>query len=153
VYCPNGTEVGSEAFEYKLRWFDRLRAELSARYTPDDFVVVVGDFNVAPDGRDLWDPERFEGRLLFTDDERNALQRLVDFGLVDCFRRHDERPGQYTWFDYRTNGFARGEGMRIDHVYATQRLAARCRSVVHDCEPRGWAKPSDHCPVTATFES
>ena len=151
LYCPNGTEVGSAAYAYKLAWFARLRDQLDRHHRADEDILLVGDFNVAPDDRDLHDPEQARGRLLFTDEEHAALRNLVDFGLVDCFRQHDERPGQYTWFDYRTGGFARGEGMRIDHVYATPGLARRCLSVVHDPEPRGWDVPSDHLPVTATF--
>jgi exodeoxyribonuclease III len=151
LYCPNGTEVGSDAFDYKLRWFTRLREQLDRHHDPSEDILLVGDFNVAADERDLHDPESARGRLLFTDEERAALQNLVDFGLVDCFRQHDDQGGRYTWFDYRTGGFARNEGMRIDHVYATPRLTRRCTSVVHDPEPRGWDVPSDHLPVTATF--
>ena len=151
LYCPNGTELGSEAYDYKLDWFRQLRAELDARYDAADPIVIVGDFNVAPDDRDLWDPAGHEGRLLVSDAERQALTNLRDFGLQDCFRKHVAEGGQYTWYDYRTNGFTRGEGMRIDHVYATAPLYERCTSVVHDAEPRGWESPSDHVPVTATF--
>lgn len=152
LYCPNGTEVGSDAYEYKLAWFARLRAELDAHYSAEDPIVVVGDFNVAPDARDLWDPDNYVDRLLVTKQEREALQNLVDFGFTDCFRKHSPDGEQYTWFDYRTNGFQRNQGMRIDHVYATATLAERCVSVVHDAEPRGWDTPSDHLPVTAKFE-
>jgi exodeoxyribonuclease-3 len=152
LYAPNGTGLQSDAFEYKLGWFRRLRAELDAHASASESIVIVGDFNVAPDDRDVWDPERFRGRLLFTDQEHDALQHLVDFGLFDCFRHHVKEGGHYTWFDYRTGGFQRGEGMRIDHVYATAPMRDRCRSVLHDPEPRGWDVPSDHVPVTARFE-
>jgi exodeoxyribonuclease III len=151
LYCPNGTEVGSDAYAYKLEWFARLREQLDRHHDPSEDILLVGDFNVAADERDLHDPQSARGRLLFTDEERAALRKLLDFGLVDCFRQHDDRGGQYTWFDYRTGGFARGEGMRIDHVYATSSMARRCTAVVHDPEPRGWDTPSDHLPVTATF--
>jgi exodeoxyribonuclease-3 len=151
VYAPNGTELGSKAFAYKLSWFRRLRAELDAHCKPSDPVVIVGDFNVAPDDRDVWDAAAFAGRLLFTDEEKHALSELVAFGLRDCFRQLHAEPGQYTWFDYRTGGFARNEGMRIDHVYATGPMADRCVEVVHDHVPRSWDVPSDHVPVTARF--
>jgi exodeoxyribonuclease III len=151
LYCPNGTEVGSDAYRYKLDWFARLRAELDAHCDPGDPVVVVGDFNVAPDDRDLWDPRGYRDRLLVTAQERAALRTLLDFGLVDCFRERCGEPGHFTWFDYRTGGFGRNEGMRIDHVYATRALADRCTSVIHDGEPRRWDTPSDHVPVTARF--
>jgi exodeoxyribonuclease-3 len=151
LYCPNGTELGSDAYDYKLAWFRRLRAELDASYEPSDPIVIVGDFNVAPDERDLWNPSEYEGRLLVSGPERAALQELQDFGLQDCFRRHVSEGGHYTWYDYRTNGFVRGEGLRIDHVYATAPMYARSERVVHDPEPRGWDTPSDHVPVTAYF--
>jgi exodeoxyribonuclease III len=151
LYAPNGTGLQTDAFEYKLAWFRRVRAELDAYASPAEPLVMVGDFNVAPDDRDVWDPERFRGRLLFTDQEHDALQHLVGFGLHDCFRHHVSEPGHYTWFDYRTGGFVRGDGMRIDHVYATAPMRDRCESVTHDLEPRGWDVPSDHVPVTARF--
>lgn len=152
LYCPNGTEVGSDAFAYKLAWFRRLRAQLDAEASPSDPLLLVGDFNVAPDDRDLWDPAAARGRLLFTDEEHEALAHLVEFGLHDCFRAHVTEGGHYTWYDYRTNGFQRGEGMRIDHVYATAPMLARCREVEHDAGPRAWESPSDHVPVTARFD-
>ncbi len=152
VYAPNGTQVGSDAFTYKLQWFRRLGEELRRHCSPTEPILVVGDFNVAPDERDLYDPPAFEGRLHFTDDEHRALADLLSFGLVDCFRKHHPEGGHYTWFDYRTGGFTRNEGMRIDHVYATPPLADRCTEVVHDHEPRAWDTPSDHVPVLARFD-
>jgi exodeoxyribonuclease-3 len=151
VYAPNGTQVGSEAFAYKLQWYARLRAQLDRAHRPNEPLALVGDFNVAPDDRDVWDPGYFRGRLQFTDEEHAALRNVTDFGLVDCFRAREPAGGHYTWYDYRTNGFQRGEGMRIDHVYATAPLAARCTGVEHDVAPRRWAGPSDHLPVIATF--
>lgn len=152
LYCPNGTAVGSDPYVYKLEWFRRLRAELDAQYSTRDPVLLVGDFNVAPDDRDLWAPDEARGQLLVSEPERAALAHLQAFGLVDCFRQFCPDAGRYTWFDYRTNGFERNEGMRIDHVYATAPLAECCREVVHDLTPRGWSSPSDHIPVSARFE-
>ncbi|MCH9687519.1 MAG: exodeoxyribonuclease III [Deltaproteobacteria bacterium] len=151
LYVPNGTELGSDAYRYKIAWLHRLRAELDATGTPDQPLVIVGDFNVAPDERDVYDGKHFEGRLLFTDEEHEALGNLVGFGLHDCFRKHVADGGHYSWFDYRTNGFQRNEGLRIDHVYATTPMAERCTEVVHDPKPRGWEVPSDHLPVVAKF--
>jgi exodeoxyribonuclease-3 len=151
LYCPNGTELRSEAYDYKLAWFRRLRAELDATCEPTDPIVIVGDFNVAPDDRDLWNPGHDDARLLVSPPERQVLRELTEFGLSDCFRRHVSEGGRYTWYDYRTNGFFRGEGMRIDHVYATAPLYERCTEVVHDDAPRAWDVPSDHVPVTAHF--
>jgi exodeoxyribonuclease-3 len=152
LYAPNGTQVGSEAFHYKLAWFARLRAQLAALHRPDESIVVVGDFNVAPDARDVWDTEYFRGRLQFTDDEHHALAELCGFGLADCFRKHVEDGGHYTWFDYRTGGFAKNEGMRIDLVLATAPMLARNASTRIDLAPRRWDGPSDHAPVVAMFE-
>lgn len=151
LYCPNGTALGSDAYTYKLEWFRRLRAELDAHSSAADPILLVGDFNVAPDDRDLWAPQDAAGHLLVSAPEREALAHLRAFGLTDCFRAHCEEGGHYTWFDYRTNGFDRNEGMRIDHVYATPPLATRCVRVVHDGAPRSWDVPSDHVPVTAHF--
>lgn len=152
LYVPNGTEIGSEAFAYKLGWIRRLRAELDAHERPDGDVILVGDFNIAPDDRDVYDADGLRGSLHCTPQERAALTELLEFGLADCFRCLEAGAGHYTWYDYRNNGFERGLGMRIDHVYATRSLQQRCTSVVHDSEPRGWESPSDHVPVTARFE-
>ncbi len=151
LYTPNGTSLGSEAFAYKLTWLERLRAEIESNHEPGDDIVVLGDFNIALEDRDVWDPEAFRGRMLFTDDEKSRLQALLDFGFTDCFRKHEAGGDHFTWFDYRTNGFERNQGLRIDHIYATPALAERCVSVQHDGVPRGWDTPSDHVPVTGRF--
>ncbi|MBX7081185.1 MAG: exodeoxyribonuclease III [Nannocystaceae bacterium] len=151
LYAPNGTELGSDAFAYKLAWYERLAQQLRHHHRPDEPLALLGDFNVAPDDRDVWDPEAFRGRLLFTDQEHAALQRLLDFGLHDCFRAHESGAGHYSWYDYRTGGFGRNEGLRIDLVLATEVLARRCTAVTHDATPRGWDTPSDHVPVVARF--
>lgn len=152
LYAPNGTQVGSEAYAYKLAWYARLRAQLDALHRPDEHVVIVGDFNVAPDARDVYDVEYYRGRLQFTEPEHRALAELCAFGLTDCFRAHVPETGHYTWFDYRTGGFAKNEGMRIDLVLATAPMLARCTGVRIDYGPRKWDGPSDHAPVIATFE-
>jgi exodeoxyribonuclease-3 len=151
LYVPNGTTVGSEAFRYKLEWYRRLRAELEATATPSDPIVIVGDFNVAPDDRDVYDPARWQGGILFTDEEKAALQHLLGFGLQDCFRLHVAEGGHFSWFDYRTNALQNNEGARIDLVLATAPMAARCLEVSHDLVPRSWDVPSDHVPVLARF--
>ncbi len=152
LYAPNGTELASEAFTYKLAWFERLRAQLGARHTAAEPIVLMGDFNIAPDDRDVWDPQRFRGRLLFTPEEHAALAALCEFGLVDGFRRDCDAGGHYTWFDYRTGGFGRNEGLRIDLVLAARGLVDRVVSVHHDHVPRGWDVPSDHVPVVVTID-
>ena len=152
LYAPNGTEIGSEAFAYKLAWFRRLRDELAARYSPDDPVLLGGDFNVVPDDRDVYDPEGLRGTLHLTDEERAALSELCGFGLVDCFRARSDAAGVYSWYDYRHAAFARRMGMRIDLLLATRPLADRCVEVIHDEGPRTWPSHSDRLPVAGRFD-
>lgn len=152
LYVPNGQALGSEAFAYKLAWLRRLRAELDADCRADDPVVLCGDFNIAPDARDVVSVEAMEGHTHFSPDEHEALANLQGFGLHDCFRKHCDEGGHFTWFDYRAASFERGDGMRIDLVLATDPLYRRCVEVVQDLGPRGWEKASDHCPVRARFE-
>jgi len=151
LYVPNGTSLGSAAFEYKLAWLERLREEIASNYSPDQAIAVVGDFNIALEDRDLYDPERLRDQMLFTEDEKSRLRALLDFGFTDCFRKFESGGDHFTWFDYRTQGFERNQGFRIDHIYATDSLAQRCLGVTHDMVPRGWDTPSDHVPVTGRF--
>ncbi len=152
VYVPNGTEVGSERFAYKLAWFRRLRQMLAASSTPDDPLVICGDFNVAPEDRDVYDPDAWRGQLLFHPDEHKALRYLMDWGLRDAFRLHTTEGGHYSWWDYRGGMFHRGMGLRIDLCLISAPLVTRCRSVAIDREARKGEKPSDHAPVVAEFE-
>jgi exodeoxyribonuclease-3 len=152
VYVPNGSEVGSPPYEYKLAWLDALRRWLAEEHDAGGPLVILGDFNVAPDHRDVYDPERFEGRILCSDAERAALARLLDWGLEDLFRRYQEAGGHYSWWDYRAGRFRRNQGLRIDLILATATLAARATGCRIDPGPRGLERPSDHTPVLATFE-
>ncbi len=147
AYVPNGREVGHDHFHYKLSWLGRLRDDLAANASPDADVVVVGDFNVAPDDRDVWDPAHFVGSTHVTPEERAALAAVQDWGLVDVFRQEHEEPGLYSWWDYRDGSFHKKHGMRIDLVLATAPLAARTEAIVIDREARKGTKPSDHAPV------
>jgi len=151
LYVPNGTAVGTEAFAYKLAWLERLRLELGQSFAPSDPLVVCGDFNIARDARDVVSVEALVGHTHFTPEEHAALDGLEGVGLRDCFRKHDQEPGRFTWFDYRDGSWERKQGMRIDYVYASAPMYERCTGVVHDWEPREWDTPSDHVPVTATF--
>jgi exodeoxyribonuclease-3 len=153
LYVPNGQDLESEAYAYKLAWLKRLRAELDADHDPQNPLILAGDFNIAPGDGDLHDPESRRGTIHFSDAEHEALAQLLEFGLSDCFRAVSDEAGVYSWYDYRMAAFERGVGMRIDHVYATAPLVARVESVVHDAEPRGWDTPSDHLPVTVRFRS
>jgi exodeoxyribonuclease-3 len=148
VYVPNGQAVGTPAFAYKLEWLERLRKDLAAHATPEQPVLVCGDFNVAPEDIDVYDPKKWEGSILCTDEERAALQNLLSWGLVDVFRdKHAGEAGLYSWWDYRMGAFRRNKGLRIDLALATRPLAARCQGAVVDRRPRELDKPSDHAPV------
>ncbi|HEY9284248.1 MAG TPA: exodeoxyribonuclease III [Pyrinomonadaceae bacterium] len=153
VYVPNGQSVGSEKFKFKLGWLQQLREFLDEHYWPDDDeALLCGDFNVAPEARDVHDPDLWRGRILFSEPEKKALRHVQEWGFTDAFRLHEQRPGFYSWWDYRAGGFRRNEGLRIDHVWVSEPLAARCRRAWIDKEPRGWERPSDHTPVVAEFK-
>lgn len=152
LYVPNGTALGSEAFTYKLDWLARLRGELDARFSAEDQVILCGDFNIARDERDVWSVASMKGGTHFTPEEHAALDALEGFGLRDCFRKFDEEPGRFTWFDYRDGSWEKKKGMRIDYVYASAPCYERCTEVVHDWEPRDWDTPSDHVPVVAKID-
>jgi exodeoxyribonuclease-3 len=147
VYVPNGKFVASPSFPEKLAWLARLRDTLDARENPKTDVLVCGDFNIATDERDLYDPEAFRGKVHFHPDELSALAKVRDFGLSDAYRQHHSEGGAYSWWDYRGGGFRKNEGLRIDYVFLSASLAARCTSAVMDQEPRRLDKPSDHIPV------
>ena len=152
VYVPNGQEVGSPKFQYKLDWLDCLRTFLKTTYTPEDALVLCGDFNIAPEARDVYDPVALDGEVLFHPDERAAFTRLLEWGLGDTFRLHHDEPGLYSWWDYRGGAFRRNLGIRIDHILATPPLVRQCTAVTLERELRRLPKPSDHIPVVATFQ-
>lgn len=151
AYFPNGGEVDSDKWRYKLAWMERLRAHLRSHADPAEPLLLCGDFNVAPEARDVARPEEWEGTVLCHPEARAALQRLVDWGLRDTFRLHHAEGGFYSWWDYRQLGFPKNNGLRIDHVFATAPMAARCRAASIDREERKGKQPSDHAPVMAEF--
>ncbi|HAQ23970.1 MAG TPA: exodeoxyribonuclease III [Acidimicrobiaceae bacterium] len=151
-YVPNGREVDHDHYRYKLDWLGRLHDDLAANTQPDsDPVVVVGDFNVAPDDRDVWDPKELEGSTHVTEPERQALGRLAALGFVDVFRERFDSGGLYSWWDYRGGAFYKRMGMRIDLIYASAPAAAAVDFVLVDRNERKGEKPSDHAPVIADF--
>ena len=152
VYIPNGQAVGTDKYKFKLEWMKSLREFFDAHYDEREPVLLCGDFNVAPEERDVHDPQLWEGRVLFSRRERAALEKIKDWGFVDAFRLHTEEGGHFSWWDYRAGSFRRNAGLRIDHIWTSQPLAARCRASWIDKEPRGWERPSDHTPVVATFD-
>jgi len=147
LYVPNGQSVDSDKFQYKLGWLDALmdwlRDEL-ARYSS---LVVLGDFNIAPEERDVHDPKAWEGQVLFSPPEREAFRKLLQLGLTDSFRLFDQPEKSYTWWDYRMNAFRRNMGLRIDHILLSAALAKTCKSCGIDKEARKLERPSDHAPV------
>lgn len=152
AYVPNGAEVGSEKYRYKLDWLAAFETFLAGELARHDDLVTVGDFNIAPEDRDVHDPAAWEGKVLVSPAERAAFQRLLDLPLTDCFRRLEPGGDHFTWWDYRAGGFRRNRGVRIDHILASDALAARLVSCDVDKEPRRHERPSDHAPVMATFK-
>jgi exodeoxyribonuclease-3 len=150
VYVPNGRAVGHEHYLYKLSWLERLRAHVAATAQPSDAVVIAGDFNVAADDRDVYDPAKFEGETHVTPPEREALAALQAWGFDDMFRRHYDTGGMFSWWDYRAGDFHQGRGMRIDLVLGTPRV--RSSWCVIDRNARKGQLPSDHAPVVVDFE-
>lgn len=152
AYVPNGSSVGSDKWDYKLAWIERLRAYLDT-LDPAQPIALCGDFNVAPDDeRDVAFPDQWRGSVLTHETVRDALATLRAWGFVDAVRLHHHGAGPMTWWDYRRLGFQRGDGLRIDHIYATESLARRCVDAYVDRDERKGDKPSDHAPVLAVFE-
>jgi exodeoxyribonuclease-3 len=156
AYVVNGKTVGSAEYELKLAWLDALGAWLRSAFDPAERLLVVGDFNVTPDDRDVHDPERWRGQNLCSEPERERLRALMAWGLVDLLRLHEPGPGPFTWWDYRQGAFHRGWGLRLDLALGTRPVAERCTAVRVDREERkptaGEGKPSDHAPVLVVLE-
>lgn len=151
AYFPNGQDVGSDKWRSKLEWMARLERHLSRTYRPDQPLVLAGDFNVAPDDRDVARPEEWRESVLCHPDARVALGKIAAWGLVDGLRLTEPGPGPYSWWDYRMLAFPKGNGLRIDHVFVTSPLASRCvRAWVERNERKG-KLPSDHVPVMVEF--
>ncbi len=153
IYAPNGRTVGSPFYAAKLAWFDRLARWLGEACDPSDALAIGGDFNVAPADEDVFDPAACHGGTHVSEPERRAFARLVEWGLVDAYRRHSNEPQRYTWWDYRAGWFHKNYGMRIDHLLITRSLAARSRWAEIDREARkGKPTPSDHAPLVVDLD-
>ncbi len=152
VYVPNGQEVGSEKYAYKLGWLAALGGYLRAELARWPRLVVLGDWNIAPEDRDVHDPKAWEGHVHVSPVERAALAGLLALGLTDVFRRFEQPEQSYSWWDYRQGAFRRNAGLRIDLVLASPALAERCTGSHIDVAPRRWERPSDHTPVLASFD-
>lgn len=151
LYVPNGHSVGSEKYEYKLDWLGALKDFLSAELETHEKLVVLGDFNIAPDDRDVYDPEKWGDAILCSPAERAALREVLELGLSDVFRQFDQEEKSFSWWDYRGAGFRRNAGLRIDLILASPAMSGNCKTSYIDREPRSWERPSDHTPVIAEF--
>jgi exodeoxyribonuclease-3 len=149
VYVPNGQAVGSDKYRYKLDWLDALVAHVGRELARYPQLAIVGDFNIAPEDRDVHDPAAWHEQVLCSSAERERLRALLDLGLVDSFRQFDQPDKSYSWWDYRELGFRRNRGLRIDLILVSTALAGRCSACVIDKAPRKLEKPSDHAPVVA----
>jgi exodeoxyribonuclease-3 len=152
LYVPNGQSVDSEKYQYKLAWLDALRAQLSAEIQRHERVLLMGDFNIAPEDRDVHDPAAWEGKVLCSQPERDALRRIMALGFTDTFRLFDQPDASFSWWDYRAAAFRRNLGLRIDLILVSDALRRGCTLSAVDTAPRKLDRPSDHAPVFAEFE-
>lgn len=151
LYVPNGQAVGTDKYIYKLDWLDKLAFYVQTQLVAHPRLVVLGDFNIAPEDRDVHDPEEWAGKIMCSESERVAFQRLLDSGLKDTFRLFDQEEAVFSWWDYRAAAFRRNRGLRIDHILVNPSLAAACTACWVDKETRHLERPSDHAPVMAEF--
>lgn len=147
LYVVNGQELGSDKFEYKLKWLEAVEQWLKVEIAHHPQIVIMGDFNIAPADCDTYDPVFWENKILCSDAERGAFNRILDLGLADSFRLKAQEAHSFSWWDYRNNGFERNEGLRIDHLLISSRLNARFADCKVMLEPRAHERPSDHAPV------
>jgi exodeoxyribonuclease III len=152
TYIPNGSELWTDKFKFKLDWLQRLRRMFDDDYELSQNVLLCGDFNVAPDPLDVWNPAAWEGHIHFSRPERAAIHFVKQWGFVDVFRQMNGDVREYSWWDYRAGAFQRNQGLRIDHIWTSPALAEKCTGVWIDREPRKQEKPSDHTPVVAEFK-
>jgi len=152
AYVPNGEIIGSTKFDYKMKWLEVLRAWLEDELARHPRLAVAGDYNIAPEARDVHDPELWAAKIHFTEPERKALRAVFDVGLKDAFRLFDQPERSYTWWDYRMLSFRKKRGLRIDHILLSLALAPLCTSCTIDVEPRRLERPSDHAPVIAGLD-
>ncbi len=152
LYIPNGQSVGSEKYHYKLDWLNKLDIFLKQELKKHPQTIVLGDFNIAPDDIDVHDVKRWQGKIMFSDAERNAFQDMLKIGFHDCFRILNPAEKSFSWWDYRTYGFSQNLGLRIDHILMSDALIKNCKKCYIDVAMRKEERPSDHAPVIAEFE-
>jgi len=147
VYVPNGSSLDSSKFEYKINWLNCLASFLDEQEKKGELTCLLGDFNVAPSNLDIHDPKKYEGGIMASEIERNALNNVLKKRLIDSFRIFEQNTGHWSWWDYRNNAFELNKGWRIDHIYISKELSSKLKSCVIDSSPRGNLRPSDHVPV------
>ncbi len=152
AYIPNGQSLESDKYQYKLKWLAALYDWLAGEYEQHENVVLLGDYNIAPEDRDVYDPAAWVGENLVSPPEREAFAGFIELGLTDAFRMFEQEEKLFSWWDYRQMGFRLNRGMRIDHILLSPPLAAKCTACVIDKVPRKWEQPSDHAPVIATLD-
>jgi exodeoxyribonuclease-3 len=151
VYIPNGSHVGSTKYEYKLNWLQQLHEHIASHHDLSKRVIICGDFNIAPDDKDCYNPEQIKGTIMVSEPERSRLEEVRKLGFTDLFRLHNQDAGQFTWWDYRMGAFRRNMGYRIDHIWSSQSMASACTNVWIDKATRKLERPSDHAPLVAEF--
>ncbi|MCK5719652.1 MAG: exodeoxyribonuclease III [Thiomargarita sp.] len=152
IYVPNGAEIDSDKYQYKLNWLKQLSYYIRDELSHYSNLIILGDFNIAPADKDVYNPNLREGKILTSAKERTALQQLLDLGLQDTFRLFEQKPDSFSWWDYRTKAFNRNRGLRIDLILASKLLANKCANCFIDIEPRKSSRPSDHTPVISSFD-
>ena len=153
VYIPNGQSIDSDKYQYKLKWLAALHDWLAEELKQYPKLALLGDYNIAPEDRDLYDPVGWAGNVLVSEPERTAFQNLLQLGLRDSFRLFEQAEKSYSWWDYRMMAFRRNRGLRIDHILLSEALVAHCTSCVIDKAPRKLERPSDHTPVIAEIQN
>ena len=152
LYVPNGSEISSPKYNYKLDWFSHLHPFVNQLLNENQQVIILGDFNIAPEDRDVHDPQAWAGHVLVSDPERAEFEKLISSGFSDCYRLFEQEENSFSWWDYRAAAFRRNRGLRIDHILASETLAKRCQQCYIDKAPRKLERPSDHTPVVAEFD-
>ncbi|MGB5211553.1 MAG: exodeoxyribonuclease III [Gammaproteobacteria bacterium] len=151
VYVPNGQALDSDKYQYKLRWLEAFTDMLAGEIAAHSKLVVMGDFNIAPEDQDVYDPNAWRGQVLVSDAERQALQKIMALGLQDTFRLFPQEDNRYSWWDYRAGAFPRNRGLRIDLMLASPEMAELCQAADIDLESRSHDRPSDHALISADF--
>jgi len=152
VYVPNGSALNSEKFDYKINWLNCLSSFLDKQEKKNELICLLGDFNIAPSNKDIHNSQRYEGGIMASEIERNALNNVLKGRLIDSFRIYEKNTGHWSWWDYRNNAYELNKGWRIDHIYISKALTSKLKSCVIDSNPRGNLQPSDHAPVMINLD-